>query len=95
MKITSKNILSDGTRIQIEDWSSDYSFHKKNDLLVAYPTAKESIGYFVERGESFRLELQFSNEKQAMDAYNKLLLGELELGHLKKYNHNKEANNAF
>ena len=40
MKIDRKGTMKDGTHIQIEDWSSDYSCYKKKRHIAAYPKNK-------------------------------------------------------
>ena len=40
MKIVRKGTMKDGTHIQIEDWSADYSCYKNNRHIVAYPKNK-------------------------------------------------------
>ena len=63
MKILIKEVMPNGTDIQIEDWSSDYL----NSFVIGfYPVSKESIyredkPYFTpypKRGESFRFGLE-------------------------------------
>ena len=40
MKIDRKGTMKDGTHIQIEDWSADYSCYKNKRHIVAYPKNK-------------------------------------------------------
>lgn len=40
MKIDRKCTMKDGTHIQIEDWSADYSCYKNTRHIVAYPKNK-------------------------------------------------------
>lgn len=40
MKIDRKGTMKDGTHIQIEDWSANYSCYKKKRHIVAYPKNK-------------------------------------------------------
>lgn len=76
MKITKQNNMNDGTLVRIEDWSEDYSHCIKNDKVAAYPICKKDIGYFIKKGESMRLELNFKNEKESLAAYHNILSGE-------------------
>lgn len=41
MKIIRKGTTPNGTHIQIEDWSENYTFHNKNATIGFYPMAKE------------------------------------------------------
>lgn len=70
--------MKDGTKIQLEDWSKDYSFHKENDTIGAYPIAKktnEESEFGAKKGKEYRLELRFETGEQADNAYNELLQG--------------------
>ena len=77
MKVLQKSVLTDGTNIQIEDWSEDYSFYPYGHTLAAYPIAKESIRepFSPTRNETFRYELSFKNNGEALQAYEKLTNG--------------------
>ena len=43
MKVIEKGNTPDGMSVQIEDWSKDYSFCKKNACVAFYPVALNSI----------------------------------------------------
>ncbi|MFT8556588.1 hypothetical protein [Liquorilactobacillus hordei] len=87
MKVSMKNKLPDGTKIQVEDWSKDYNFLNKNDMLVVYPIAKISGDnqFSPRQGETFRLELEFDDEKQVMTAYNELMNGNKQIADYKEH----------
>ncbi|WP_461199312.1 hypothetical protein [Enterococcus sp. N249-2] len=76
MKWEKETLMKDGTKIRIEDWSEDFSFHEPFDLVVAYPICKRTVGAFIREGESFRLELDFSNKEESEDAFNNLVKGD-------------------
>lgn len=48
MKVIRRGKMEDGTDIQIEDWSADYSFYGYGTHLIAYPQNRF--------GERFRIE---------------------------------------
>ena len=82
MQIMERGIMPDGTKIQIEDWSKDYDFHKKNSTIAFYPMAVNSIYKnsksrhpYPERGETFRASLDFDAEEDAMDAFQSMVNG--------------------
>ena len=71
MKVLERATMPDGTKIQIEDWSDDYSFHNFADLVAAYPIARNSI-----RKRKFRATCQFENASQASEAFYAIKSGE-------------------
>lgn len=82
MQIIERGIMQDGTKIQIEDWSNDYNFHKKNSTVAFYPMAINSIYNnpksrhpYPERGETFRASLDFDSEESARDAFQSMVNG--------------------
>lgn len=86
MKIVKKGVFPDsrykrhgGMRLQIEDWSEDYSFYKPADMLAAYPIAKSSLpnkwGAYPEAHRCFRLEMQFDSKEAAEQAFGDILSG--------------------
>lgn len=74
MKIIAKDKMKDGTKIQIEDWSNDYTCFSPSSSLAAYPISKNTVpGCFSPRvGETFRVEFQFNNAKQCKEAFDYL-----------------------
>lgn len=77
MNILQKGIMTDGTKLQIEDWSADYSFYPQGHLLAAYPIAKASLqGQFTPKMDrKFRYEMRFDSNEQAQKAFNDLCNG--------------------
>ena len=82
MEIIERATMPNGTKIQIEDWSKDYSCFAKNSTIATYPVAKETadnlLGY-PERGKTFRLSIQFKNEEEARKCFEQLKTGEKQL----------------
>ena len=88
MKIKERNIMPDGTHIQIEDWKADYPGIINTISIVTYPKAKNTGKYnLVKRGETFRLELlrEFSTDEQAYKLFHQLICGEVKLEDLSKH----------
>ena len=77
MKILNKTVLSDGTKIQIEDWSEDYSFKKYGATLATYPKSKINVdGQFSPKwNRTFRCAFEFESHDDAVAAYNELIAG--------------------
>lgn len=76
MKWEKETLMKDGAKIRIEDWSEDYLFHEPFDVVAAYPISKGTVGTFVKEGESFRLELDFSNKEESEEALTNLIKGD-------------------
>ena len=70
MEVLEKRTTPDGTKIQIENWCDDYSFHRFADLIAAYPICKNS-----EIKRRFRAECQFENASKASEAFYALVSG--------------------
>ena len=73
--------MPDGTKIQIEDWKSDYS-HIKTLNIAAYPIAKESSDkpFGPRKNKIFRLELEhFDSDNKVLDIFDKLETGKITL----------------
>ena len=85
MKVIDKAIMPNGTHIQIEDWSEDYSFHSYADTLAAYPKSKVSHpGAFSPKGnETFRAGFNFNSEDETRKAFDLLAQGKAELADYK------------
>lgn len=77
MKILNKAVLPNGTNIQIEEWSEDYSFYPYGATLATYPKSKVNIdGQFAPKwNKTFRCDFKFNNHEEALQAYNDLILG--------------------
>ena len=84
MKIIRKGTTPNGTHIQIEDWSENYTFHNKNATIGFYPMALENIYRedkphwtpYPKRGETFRASFDFNTEEEALEAFDSLQSGE-------------------
>ena len=84
MKIIRKGTTPNGTHIQIEDWSENYTFHNKNATIGFYPMAIHDIydeenphfPAYPKRGETFRSEFDFNTEEEAKEAFDSLQSGE-------------------
>ena len=87
MKVIRKGTTPNGTHIQIEDWSQDYTIYKKNATIGFYPVAHESIYKedkphwmpYPKRGETFRASFDFDTESEALEAFTLLKSGCKEL----------------
>lgn len=67
MKILKKGVMQDGTDIQIEDWSKDYSIYAYASTVAAYPRDRY--------GKRFRAEKDFKNNSEAEQAFEQLIDG--------------------
>lgn len=88
-EIIKKNIMPDGTAIQIEDWSKIYSCFIEDSTLAAYPISKWNCkGSFSPKiGKTFRAEFEFNNAKECREAFDSLVSGETTLlDYIDKYN---------
>lgn len=81
--------MPDGTKVQIEDWSEDYSFHTLSDTVAAYPKAKCTINdkhwAYPVMNESFRADFTFESEKEAGKVFDDLISGKACLKDFTKY----------
>lgn len=77
MKILEKDITSNGTKIQIEEWNEDYSFMSYVSTIGAYPISQVNCSgtWSPKRGETFRLQLDFKSYDEAKEAYIELING--------------------
>lgn len=91
-----RGMTPNGTVIQLENWHDIYDFKPENSTIGAYPIAKASCpsiwaGEYPKRGESFRCFFEFSNEIEALDAYNNLICGRKQLtDYLDNFNGDEE-----
>jgi hypothetical protein len=87
MIIMQKGRMPDGTLIQIEDWSKDYSFMAFSSTVAAYPISKTTHqGQFAPKsGEKMRVQFDFNSCDEADEAFGKLVEGEAELADFKDY----------
>lgn len=90
MKVLKRDIMPDGTKIQIDDWSKDYpNVYAYASTVGAYPVAKEDSEYgWIKRNQTFRLDLNFDNQEQAEQAFSYLLDGKKKLIDYQNYFHN-------
>ena len=70
MKVLKKGAMSDGTKIQIEEWSEDYSFMPYGRTIGVYAKSKMSHeGSFTPKGnEIYRFEFDFNSNKENVKA---------------------------
>lgn len=104
MKIIQKDIMLNGVKIQLEDWS-EHNTPEHPDLyglvIGAYPIAVESGKYgFTLRGRKFRLSIPanehfgYTNEDVTED-YTKLKSGEKTLEDLSRHFYNGDMDKWF
>lgn len=81
MQIIEKAIMPDGTKIQIEDWSKDYSCYAECGTIGAYPIAQMSGDrpFEPERGRTFRMSINFDTKEEARKCFEQLKSGEKQL----------------
>jgi hypothetical protein len=77
VKVIKRATMPNGTKIQIEDWSGDYSFAPYGGTVAAYPKAKVSHeGAFAPKGnETFRAGFNFPTTAEAKTAFERLESG--------------------
>ena len=90
MKILKKDIMPDGTKIQLEDWSEDYSCFAPADCIAAYPVSKKSIKKasgccYPVVNEIFRCSFHFGADKSAELAFVDLAMGNISLLDIAEY----------
>ena len=68
MKVLQRGQMPDGTDIQIEEWSEDYSCYAYGSMVAAYPRNR--------RDEKFRASKTFESAEEAGKAFNALKSGE-------------------
>lgn len=87
MIILQKGRMPDGTAIQIEDWSEDYSFFEYGSTIGAYPISK--MGYSEQfkprKGKTFRVQYDFKDEVEASQTFSELIKGTKTLKDIEKY----------
>lgn len=80
VKILKKDIMPDGTKIQLEDWSEDYSCFDTLHI-AAYPILKRVPQsrkfYWAMPGDRFRVEIVrgFNNDQEVLTAFEELKTG--------------------
>lgn len=85
MKVLEKGIMPNGTVIQIEEWSENYSFMPYGRTIASYPKSKASHDgtYSPKANERYRFEFDFKSHEEAKEVYNKLLNGIIQLSDIK------------
>ena len=68
MKVLQRGQMPDGTEIQIEEWSENYSFYTYGSMLAAYPKNRY--------GEKVRANKTFESAEEAGKAFNALKNGD-------------------
>ena len=82
MEVIERAVMPDGTDIQIEDWSKDYSCFAECGTIATYPIAKQTARNLLEyprRNETFRLDIQFKNKDEARKCFEQLKSGEKQI----------------
>lgn len=109
MQVLTKGVMPDKTKIQLEDWSTNFpALHAENDTLVAYPIAKQPAtvlefecvnGFrkyeYPQLYRTFRLAFQFPCAADAEAAYNKLLIGTANLLDYEEYMQEKKYSDCL
>ena len=76
MKVIERNITPDGYKIQMEDWSQDYSFCEYGTTVAAYMPAKDDISIVIRRHDMTRFAFEFSSHEEAKGAYHAMIRGD-------------------
>lgn len=95
--IVEKDLLPDGTKIQIEDWSTEYSFMPYGRTVASYPKSKANHkGDFSPKIDKlFRCAFDFNSHAEAKNAYDELLSGSKTLSDYKNFLQYKENQNCI
>ena len=64
MKVLQRGQMPDGTEIQIEEWSENYSFYAYGSMVAAYPKNRY--------GEKVRANKTFESAEEAEMSFNAL-----------------------
>lgn len=85
MKVIRRDKMPNGTDIQQEDWSMNYSFYAPKSTIAVYPLAiMTNESGLIGRGDKFRLELDFNSEKEANKCYENLISGKSKINDYKE-----------
>lgn len=68
MKVLQRGQMPDGTEIQIEEWSENYSFYAYGSMVAAYPKNRY--------GEKVRADKTFESAEEAEKAFSALKNGD-------------------
>ena len=99
MQIIDKTVMSDGTKIQLEDWHSENSKEYPNlygYTIGAYPIAKDtSRPVWIRKGETFRLsivrnEYEKYTDDMVLADYEALKNGTKSLADLREHFYNRD-----
>ena len=78
MIVLERGKTPDNIDVQIEDWSSDYDFHRFGDVVAIYPvaihTADNQLQY-PRFKETFRIEFDCEDYEQAREVFENLKNG--------------------
>lgn len=86
MEIIKKAVMPDGTRIQLEDWRANYPNIDKNYTIGAYPICQNAVGYWIQSGEEFRLDIsRFNADDDVKQIFEDLTSGKITLADLRNY----------
>lgn len=90
--ILHKGKLKDGTTIQLEDWSKEYTFMTYGSSVATYPIAKVTCegDFSPKKGKTFRCMFEFDNYEEALQAYNALIKGNKNLRYYKEFLREKQ-----
>lgn len=104
MKVIQRDVMPDGTAVQLEDWSEDNTaeYPNLNGLTIgAYPIAKNTGKYrWILSGKKFRLQISmnayrgYTNEQVAAD-YAALVAGEKTLQDLADHFWNRDEDKWY
>jgi hypothetical protein len=85
MQVIQRGLLKDNTKMQIEDWSKDYSFYNYGCTLATYPKSKANQkGQFAPKsGEVYRFDFQFNSFEETEKAFKELIDNKKILGDFK------------
>jgi len=74
MKVLTKSVTPNGTKIQIEDWKADYPNVFKVLTIAAYPKAeKTSQSGWIQGGKEFRVDInRFAHDHETLQAFTSL-----------------------
>lgn len=91
MKVLEKGKLPDGTEIQIEEWSENYSNIPFASTLGCYAISKMTRGgiFGPRAGESYRFQYDFISNEEAKIVFDSLVSGNKVLSDFTANMHNK------
>lgn len=95
-KITKRDTMPDGTKIQIENWKEVYPTVEKTIMIAAYPVAKNG-SYWIRKDETFRLQISrsFSSDKEVECIYQGLIDGVIKLEDLSEHYYNGDKDKFY